>query len=787
MNQADHFIPTKPGLQDDESEISMFEVFHTLWFRRRFLLTVSLFITIIGVVILYQQPLRYTATSSILVGLPKSQIVDIKAIQAGATGINSSGLTGEIEVLRSRVLAEKVAKKFDLVSRPEFNPALRTPDFKSYLNPIRYLPESWKLSPAQTQTDNMGTEFPEAEGAASIENQSGFSLADYIPDTWKLALGGTPPEVLSEEQQVQQRLSAATSILLSKLRVSIVGFSNVLNISFESLDPGLAASIANEIPEAYVIGKLEANFEATEKATSWLNDQLTLMKAKVEDSENAVQLYREQFDISEAKGGSLLEQQLSAISSQLIIARAERAEATARLQQVRKLTNGKARELETASEVLSSALIQRLRDQEAVAARKATELSTEYGAKHPKMIQARAEIQGIQKRIRQEINKIAGGLENKMDLIRIRERSLETSLDELKRASGQKGQESVQLRSLEREASANRALYETFLNRFKEANSVSSIQEADARVISNAVTPGGASYPKKRRTILLIVLGALLFSSALVFLIQALTSGLMGPDQVERELGLSLIGLIPQVKGVKPFDYILKKPHSSYGESLNSLRTSLILSGPDEAIKTLQITSSIPEEGKSTLALSFGRLLAMSGKKVVLVDSDLRRASLEKKMNFPENLAGLTDLVMSKGDDVSDFLIKDEKSGLMMMPKGKAKYVNASDILSSHRMEAIVAFLRQKFDYVLFDTPPVMAVSDAKILGRLVDKTIFVVRWDKTPKKVVQAALKQLQTHDVDIAGCVLQQVNLKRCGQYGYGDSGYYYHYSKYGAYYTS
>ena len=156
-------------------------------------------------------------------------------------------------------------------------------------------------------------------------------------------------------------------------------------------------------------------------------------------------------------------------------------------------------------------------------------------------------------------------------------------------------------------------------------------------------------------------------------------------------------------------------------------------------------------------------------------------------MGLPEGLAGLTDLVMSKEADISEFLIKDEKSDLMVMPKGKAKYVNASDVLSSHRMEVIVAFLRQTFDYVLFDAPPVMAVSDSKILGRLVDKTIFVVRWDKTPKKVAQAALKQLQAHDIDIAGCVLQQVNLKRCGQYGYGDSGYYYHYSKYGTYYTS
>ena len=121
------------------------------------------------------------------------------------------------------------------------------------------------------------------------------------------------------------------------------------------------------------------------------------------------------------------------------------------------------------------------------------------------------------------------------------------------------------------------------------------------------------------------------------------------------------------------------------------------------------------------------------------------------------------------------------------MPKGNAKYVNASDIFASHRMEKIIAFLRKHFDYVIFDTPPVMAVSDAKILGRLVDKTVFVIHWEKTPKKVIKAAIQQLVMHEIDIAGCVLQQVNLKRYGSYGYGNSGYYYQYGKYGQYYSS
>ncbi|MCP4009439.1 MAG: polysaccharide biosynthesis tyrosine autokinase, partial [Proteobacteria bacterium] len=687
--------------------------------------------------------------------------------------------------LKSGELARKVVEKLDLVSLAEFNPSLRPPGLSSYLNPMQYIPESWK--PA---TDPEPA--PEAEDAAADEPATGSSK-NMVSDAWKLALGATPKVKLTGEALEQQHIRTATGIFRSKLKISQrEKYSSVVNIGFESLDPNLAAKIANLIPEMYIIGQLEAKLEATEKATTWLNDQLEELKIKVEASEQAVQMYREQYDLTESKSGELgglVIDQLSAISSQLIIARSERAQAEAHLRQIRKLAKSQGSGLESASGILSSDAVQGLRRQEAESARKLSDHSTVYGAKHPKIIQAKAELADIRSRIKREIDKVVEGLKNDVDLARIRESSLESSLGEFKQASGEQNRESVQLRSLEREAAANRAVFETFLSRFKEASSTGGLHsEADARVISKAGVPGAPSYPKKKQVTMLIVAGAFVFAAMLVFLLQAVNSGVMNPEQVERQMGIPAIGLIPSVKGgVKPHDYVLEKPQSSYCESLNSLRTSLILSEPDDAVKTIQITSSVPEEGKSTLALSFARLLAQSGKKVILVDGDLRRASLEKKLGVSTRRKGLTDMVMSSGADLAEFVSKDTKSKLLMMPRGEAKYVNASDIFSSRRMATIIAFLRKHFDYVIFDMPPVMAVSDARIMGRLVDKTVFVVQWDKTPKKVVQTAIRQLITHDVDIAGCVLQQVNLKRYSGFSYGDSGYYYHYGKYGQYYSS
>ncbi len=782
MNKAASIKLEKLGLQaDNDTGISLFEVFQILWFRRRLLLIMTLFVIAVGLVVLHQKPLRYTSYSSILIGTPKSQIVDIDSIVAGISGGNQFAIIGEIQVLQSRGLAKKVVEKLDLAFLPEFNPSLRPRSLSSYLNPIQYLPKSWKF-PSDSSS------LPEnSEGVDEDKDSSAFA---EILDAWKLAASTKPRRILSDEELEEQRIEVATSIFQSKLRVSQrEQFSNVVLIGFESLDPRLAAKVANEIPESYIIGQMEAKFEATEKATVWLNEQLADLKLEVEESEQAVQFYREKFDITQTQGGEIVVEQLSAINGQLIIARAELAQAQARFSQMRKLTQGEGSRAESALEVQSSALIQDLQKQEAELEQRVTNFASEYGAKHPKMIQVKSEIVEVRGRIKREIGKIASGLKNEVEVARIRVSSLEASLAELKKASGEQNRESVELRALEREAAANRTLFETFLSRFKETSSTGSLQrEADARVISEAGVPSVPSYPKVRRATMLIIAGALMFSTLLVFLIHALSSGLMSPEQIENDLGIPAIGLIPQVKrGIKPHDYVLKKPHSSYAESLNSLRTSLILSTPDDAVKTIQITSSVPEEGKSTLAISLARLLAQSGKKTILIDCDLRRASLEKKLSLPAKNKGLTDLMMVSEIEFSEFVVEDKKSQLMIMPKGTAEYVNASDIFASHRMKKVIAFLRKHFDYVIFDTPPVMAVSDAKILGRLVDKTVFVVRWDKTPRKVIKAAIQQLITHEVDIAGCVLQQVNLKRYGSYGYGDSGYYYHYGKYGQYYSS
>ena len=750
--------------EDTEQTLPLLDYLQLLWFRRKLIVAITVFVAVVSFIQVNEIKNVYSAQSTMLIGIPESQVVDIKEVLRRS---NSYGdVVSEIEVLRSRVLAAKVVQRLGLLSDPEFNPSLRVPekslfDFLKYLNPKTWIPASWK----KTLKEALGRETAQAVPAATAPVS----------------------EQEAEARKEQQQISTATNILLGKLDVKAIEYGNVINITFSSLNPKTAARVANDFPEAYIVDQLEAKFEATQKANKWLTKQLDELETEVVESERAVEIYRDQHGLAEGSGNSLLDTQVSELSSQLIIARSELAEVSARLAQLRRLLESGGQGVETASEVMASALVQQLRSQEAQALSRQSELSVEFGPKHPRMLQVIAEIQEIRVRIRDEVQRIAIGLEQEVDFAHTRVSSLERDLQAARGETSTQNKESIQLRALQREAVANRTLYETFLNRFKETSSTQGLESSDARIISAAEVPGGPSSPNRNRMLTMYILAGFLGACGLALALQMLNPGMMSPEQVQQVLKEFVIGLIPITPGkVAPHDYVLEKPNSGLVEALNSLKFAMQLSDPDHPVKAVQVTSSVPEEGKTVLAIALARVLAASGERVVLVDADLRLSSIGKKLNMREKHKGLSDIVLAGDSPLAEFLLRDEKGNLDFMPTGTAKYANATDIFSSHRMEQIVDMLKEHYDRVIIDTPPVMAVADACILGRVVDKTIFVVRWDKTPRKVARAAMEQLHRSGVDIAGVVLQQVDLDRYGRMGYGDSGYYYHYGQYGKYYS-
>ncbi|HKX56281.1 MAG TPA: polysaccharide biosynthesis tyrosine autokinase [Xanthomonadales bacterium] len=742
-----------PGSAQEEP-LPILEYLQLLWFRRWIIIAFTILSGILGWLWVNQQTPLYRADSTMLIGSPITGVTTPEMMMLAY--FNQSRVVDELEVLQSRSLARKVVEKYDLLTYPEFNASLRDEEEPGLLDGIK--PSEW------------------------------------IPDEWKENLSSAldrqhsemPSETTIDQDRTERLTVAAINVLLSGLTLTNEEYSNVVKVGFSSANPEVAALIANELPEAYILSTLQAKYDSTQKATKWLSEQLNELRREVEDAERAVELYRAEHGLTDVGGTGLVTEQLSVLNSQLIIARAERAEAEARLRQVQLLLQQDDGGAEAATRLSGATLIQQLRTQELEAQQRISELSVEYGPKHPRMIQAAAEVEQIQQRIALEVEKIESQLRSELQFARAREAGLQASLNEAELATGEQNRESIQLRALEREAAASRALFETFLEQFKTTSTTEGLNEAGARILSKAEVPGSPYYPNVQRQTTAFAFGGLVLGILLVLALEALTPGITNPEQAEKELRRHILGVVPLVEKSQPEDQPLDKPQSVYVESLNSLLVSLALTNPDHDPKVFQVTSSIPEEGKTTLAISLARQLAASGKSVVLVDGDLRRAAVEKKLGLKRKDVGLSDLVLAPERDLGEFLSKDPKSEVAVLPPGTAAYVNATDLLSSARMKRIIETLRSRFDYVIVDAPPVMAVADARQISQFVEATLFVIRWNKTPVKVAKAALKQLDAVQANIAGIVLQSVDLKRYSRIGYGDSGYYYHYGKYSSYYT-
>jgi capsular exopolysaccharide synthesis family protein len=733
----------EPSFQHEETPISINNIFHSFWIHRYLFIVIVIAVGVIGLFLVSRLVPRYTSETKVLIGVPISQVIDVKSVLSG--DMNSEfAIKSESETILSRELAKKVITKLNLLSVPEFNPNSKRSEKGAFsaLNPKNWLPDSIK--------SKLGLE----------ENET----------------------VISDEEKQARVMLAATEIYLGKLKVNPVKGSQIVSIGFESLSAKLAAKIANAHADSYIIGQLQVKFEATEKANAWLNMQLTDLRAKVVNSEKAVESYRAEHGLVSGsnKEAGLVGEQLSEINNQLVTAKVQKAEATARLEQVTKLRSSGA-DIETASEVLSSPLIQSLREQETELTRKLSEISADLGENHPKIISTNAELAGIRAKIKEEISKIVAGLDNELNIASTRVTNLQNSLAASQRIADQHGKEEVQLRALEREANANKLLFETFLNRFKETTSTQGTEQADARVISVAEIADIPSFPKKKVLLMIVIVMAFGSASAAVFLLEFLRAGLRSPEEVEKHLGFVALGLMPKItQKVAAYDYLLDKPDSSLAATINSLRISLMLSSPDKPVSSLIITSTLPNEGKTTLALSLARSAAIAGQKVMIIDADFKQSSLTKQLGITNHAKGLTDLILSPDATLSDYMIKDGKTSLMIMPKGCAEYLNSADVFATPHMNSLLIRLCAEFDLIIFDTPPVLAVTDARVLAALVDKVVYVVAWDKTPKNIVKIGLDELLKSVSHIAGIVLQQVDLQQY-TYSSGDSGFYYYYSKY------
>ncbi len=559
---------------------------------------------------------------------------------------------------------------------------------------------------------------------------------------------------------------------LDALDVRAAGRSRVINIAFTAQDPELAAQAANTVAELYLVEQLEAKFEATRRATLWLSTRLDELRIKAEAAELAVTRFKARLS-GTAKAAD--DELLPRLNADILTLTAELEDARKKLVQLQLLKERGKTDLNNTQ--LTSALQKiavALEDTE----QEITDQSQELGPRHPKMIelnqrrsdlrsqysnQLSTEIQTLQRTIR----------ENEQKLV-----SLQADLARLSNDINDPNAAAVRLRTLERDAQATRALYETVLTRFKQTTEQQGLEQADARLISRADVPLTPSFPQNRLFLLLALLGGTALAVVLALAAEKLDSGFRSAEQLESWLGLPTLATLPSlrslgVKTVAPEVYIAQKPTSSFAEAVRMLRTALQLANPDQPPRVLMVASALPGEGKTTTAMALARLASLSGERVIVVDADLRRPRIHQTLNV-ENSAGLVDLLTGQAS-IEQVLRVSEIDGKSVhyLTAGQAT-PQATELIRSPQMKRLVQSLAANFSLVILDGPPVLPVADAKVLSTLVDRILYVVRWHSTRREVAAQAVKQLREVGGNIAGVVLNGVDVRK--QADYSDSGYYY-----------
>jgi succinoglycan biosynthesis transport protein ExoP len=466
------------------------------------------------------------------------------------------------------------------------------------------------------------------------------------------------------------------------------------------------------------------------------------------------------------EGTTLRLQEIAELNTQLTLASAARFEAEGRLRQVSALVS-QADGFESAPEVLQSELVGRLREQEALLEREAAEIPNEYGPKHPRMVNIQAAKKDLQAKIATEVRKIVKGLGNEVAVARARETALQSSVDNLKRQIATDNEASVRLRALEREAAAQRTLLETFLGRFNETSIQrdTDIQPPEAHVASLALAPAKPAYPEKAKILLLSLVASVLLGIA--FVLSLLYRGFWTSEAVELETGVPVLGFIPKLSRMAAFRtpaerYFARRPLSAFSEAIRSINTAVRLAGKGGLPRKLLITSALPKEGKTVITLSLARSQVLAGYKVILISADVRWPKVERAFNVP-NSPGLCEYLEGKVS-VDEIIKIDEETGVHVVPAGRWDSMDIAALLDTHLMDGLLGDLARRYDSILIDSPPIMAVSEARVLANKVDMVLFVVRWATTRKATVRQTLRLL-AQSTRFIGVVMSMVEVTTHG----------------------
>ncbi|MEM7429134.1 MAG: polysaccharide biosynthesis tyrosine autokinase [Pseudomonadota bacterium] len=757
MPRAERAVSIEDSSYDDVG-IDFRELFAIVRRRAVMIATVTILVALAGLIYAMQLVPLYTSSASVLVDPRRTSVVDTKSVVSGI-GKDSSAIDSEAELIKSASVARRVVQKLDLA-------------------------------------DEFGR-----------DTQRAPTIMESLIRTARDILSRDPVErnFKGRNALVNDPVQRAAMVLRNNVSVSRKEWTYVISVSFTDADPLFAAQVANAFADEYLVDQLEAKYEATRRANAWLFGRLEELRTKVRESERAVETFKADNNIIAAKGTDLNDQQIAKLSEQLILARAETAQKRAKFKQLLEVTK-KGGETNSFADRLQSQVIGTLRTKVTELRRVLADLRAKYGSRHPRVQSTRAQLADVTAQIRAEAKRVLAASRNDYNIALSREQSIESSLNDLKGEKTANSPASIRLRELEREAQADRQLFEAFLTRFKEVSQQQSLQTAESRIIERASVPKVPSKPKKRSIAGFSLILGLAIGCAFAFILEKLDSGFRTPDAVERALRVPVLASVPQPSEDLPLGWLarfltrllnalslqrwrsskrsLKKraelarlaidqPLTTFAEAIRSLRMEIRYLTADDQLNVLAVTSSLPQEGKSTLASNIAQQAAASGKKVLLVDMDLRRPALTP-IYAPTAKAGVVELIRGTAEP-RDVFVFDRNTGLYFVPAVRSLSASeASEVLSSEQTGAMLDWARQEFDLVIIDTAPLLPVVDGRAVVSHSDAVVMVVQWEKTDRAAVQAALSRTPGIEEKLAGVVLNNVLEDQARYYDYYNIGY-------------
>lgn len=573
----------------------------------------------------------------------------------------------------------------------------------------------------------------------------------------------------STESDAAARERRALARLDRGLKVKRLGLTHVIEIGFSDTDPARAAAIANAVGEAYITGELDARFQATQRAGLWLQARMGELRAQATQADAAVASFKTEHNLVETGRGLVSEQQLGDVNAQLIQARAASAELGARLARIREIASV---DMPNAamSDALRSEVISRLRSQYLDIAAREANWSGRYGRDHLAAVDLRRSMGELRHAIRDEIGRIGQSLESEHKVAQVREASLQQSLAGLMAEAATTGQAQVRLRELESVALSSRTLHASFQQRFMEAAQQQSFPMSEARILTVASAPEQASWPRAPIVFAGSLMLGLMTGLAAAFLRERTDRMVRSPQQARDITGLDCLGVLPRVGAPaaspdQPIDpallqrYSLAAPFSRFTETLRGVKVAVDLAALTRQMQVIGLASALPQEGKTTIAANLAALIAHAGARTLLIDTDLRNPSLTRTL-APERRCGLLDILAGEVDE-REAIWRDPGSELHMMPSGLAQMVpHTPDLISSPRMAELLERLREVYDYIILDMPPLIPVVDTKAAGRLVDGFVLVVEWGATATAAIEEALDTVEVVRERGIGVVLNKAD---------------------------